>query len=139
MESVRSAIHVEIDTGLIEHAIHNLLSNAVKYSPPGSAVRLRVELEYGYAWVSVSDEGRGIPEAELERVFERCYRAANSGEVSGLGLGLYLARRAVEEHGGSIWAQRVPKGSTFTFTLPVVSATLPSPADHEKLLQSSRT
>jgi signal transduction histidine kinase len=102
----------------------NLLHNAVKFSPDESVVTVGARLadEAGFVAVSVSDQGIGIARADLDRVFERFYKADKARErgQGGTGLGLSIARHIVEGHGGRIWAEsKKGKGSTFTFTLPV--------------------
>jgi len=109
------------DRGRLEQVLQNLLSNAVKYSPDGGEIILRVEDLGEQARVSVVDRGMGIPAAVLPRLFERFYRAESAAAraIRGTGLGLYITRGLVEEHGGRIWVQSRPdEGSTFTFTLP---------------------
>ncbi|MDA8216612.1 MAG: PAS domain-containing sensor histidine kinase [Dehalococcoidales bacterium] len=108
------------DPHLVERALTNLIGNALKYSPEGSVVLVRVRQVSGEATVSVTDEGVGIPPAELDHVFERHYRAEAGKDTDGMGLGLYIARLVVEAHGGRISVEsEVGKGSTFTFTLPL--------------------
>ena len=97
----------------------NLLSNAVKYTPKGGMVQLALETNDGLIRVSVSDTGTGIPVEQHERVFRR-FTQVGSGK-GGVGLGLYIARRIVEAHGGKIGlVSRPGEGSTFFFTLPRV-------------------
>ena len=116
----------------------NLLVNAVKYSPQGGDIRVSVRQsrnEEGLVAilgdaslpppcliVSVRDSGIGIPEDELERVFEKFHRVDNrlTRATSGVGLGLYICKLIVEAHGGHIWAtSKAGEGSTFSFSLPV--------------------
>lgn len=108
------------DHDRLGQVLQNLLSNAIKYSPEGGAIGVRVEDLGRAARVSVADEGEGIPEEALPRLFERFYRAANAASrAKGLGLGLYISRSLIEAHGGRIWAESRPgQGSTFTFVLP---------------------
>jgi len=107
----------------IKHVIYNLVENAVKYSSPGTPITLGVERQGDQVVFSVADEGMGVPEEHLERIFERFYRV--DGEEprlagTGLGLGLAIAKRIVEAHGGRIWVEATPKvGSRFYFSLPV--------------------
>jgi signal transduction histidine kinase len=97
----------------------NLLSNAVKYTPKGGIVQLAMESNDGLVRVSVSDTGTGIPAEQHERVFRR-FTQVGAGR-GGVGLGLYIARRIVEAHGGKIGlVSRPGEGSTFFFTLPRV-------------------
>ena len=101
----------------------NLLHNALKFSADGSVVTVAARRadEHGFVAVSVTDQGVGIARADLDRVFERFFKADKARErgQGGTGLGLSIARHIVEGHGGRIWAQSEGRGSTFTFTLPV--------------------
>ena len=111
-----------IDRPRIEQVLDNLVENALKYGPAGGAPEVAVAHPDGYARISVVDHGVGIPEAERERIFERFYRASNAHDVTdtGLGLGLYICRRIVEEHDGRIRHDETPGGgSTFVIDLPL--------------------
>jgi signal transduction histidine kinase len=106
----------------IEQLIGNLVENAVKYSPGGGEVRVRLWNEEGRARVTVSDQGIGIPAADLPLLFERYHRGSNVDDrrFSGMGLGLYISRGIVEEHGGRIWAEsNAGHGTTFHVDLPI--------------------
>jgi signal transduction histidine kinase len=112
------------DGARLRRVLGNLLGNAVKYSPGGGAVRVRVGREADaageWAVVAVSDEGLGIPEEDLPRVFERFHRGGNVGRIGGTGIGLFGARRIVEQHGGTVEvASDEGRGSTFTVRLPL--------------------
>ncbi|RJP30599.1 MAG: PAS domain S-box protein [Actinobacteria bacterium] len=99
-----------------------LLDNAVKYSPPASLIEVKGEVTGEEALVSVMDRGVGIPTEDRENVFERFKQVGGPLHHSnpGLGLGLYIARRIVEAHGGRIWNEpRAGGGSSFRFTLPL--------------------
>jgi PAS domain S-box-containing protein len=114
--------HVAGDTERLTYALSNLLSNAVKFSPGGGKIRLEGRSEDGTLAISVIDEGVGIPAEQLESIFERFSQGDMSPRrrFGGFGLGLYLARRIAEAHGGHVIAQSVPgQGSTFTLKLPV--------------------
>jgi len=112
------------DRPRIERVITNMLSNAVKYSPDGGTIGVSVGTEdrqgAGWAVLRVSDQGAGIPRAELPHVFDRFYRGSNvSGHVAGAGIGLAGAKQIVELHGGTIEVEsREGEGSTFTVRLP---------------------
>ena len=109
------------DEKRLRNVLDNLVSNAIKYSPNGGQVRIWAEVHPDEVWVGVSDEGIGIPQDELDRVFERFYRVNHdiTRKTKGTGLGLYLVQSIVEAHGGRIWAESTPgKGATFTFALP---------------------
>ncbi|MBS7566713.1 PAS domain S-box protein [Mucilaginibacter sp. Bleaf8] len=113
---------VNADRDKIGQVINNLISNAVKYSPAGSAIHIACVTKNGKAIVSVSDQGVGISEENLPRLFERYYRVNNAGyeSVAGFGIGLYLCYEILKRHEGNIWAESESgQGSTFYFELPV--------------------
>jgi len=102
----------------------NLVDNAIKHSPEGSAVSLRGEVKNNSVFVHVDDQGPGIPNAELGRIFERFYqldKARPGGKGRGAGLGLAISREIVQAHRGRITARsEVGQGSRFTVELPIV-------------------
>lgn len=113
-------IEARIDRKLLRRALVNLLNNAIKYSPDGSEVRLALTLAGGEAVIRVSDQGIGIPPDDLPRLFEPFHRAANVEGLPGTGLGLVIAKQAVEMHGGSISVEStLGRGTTFTIRLPL--------------------
>ena len=121
----------EVDPERIEQVLDNLLSNAIKYSPEDGPIQvtLRESAEAHMADLSVSDRGIGIPGQQQARIFERFERADNSRAygIGGTGLGLYLSRALVEEHGGRIWFESVEgQGSTFFVLLPLASEATPA-------------
>lgn len=106
------------DRHRLDQVIANLLSNAVKYGA-GRPIRVQVSADGTSACLSVSDEGHGIAEENLIRIFERFERVETVSRTAGLGLGLFIARQIVEAHGGTIRAESVPdRGSTFIVELP---------------------
>ena len=111
-----------VDLGRVEQVLTNLLDNAVKYSPAGSHVPVSVRSEDGGVAVAVQDSGIGIPDGAAERIFEPFGRAANAtaSRLPGMGLGLYVSRGIVQQHGGWIRAESPgeDQGSTFTVWLP---------------------
>jgi signal transduction histidine kinase len=114
-----SELMVAGDEIRLEHVIYNLIGNALKYSPGGGDITVRVERQVGYACIAVVDQGIGIPQEALPRVFERYYRAPNAGQ-SGMGIGLYAAREILNLHGGTISVDSTEGvGSTFTIWLPL--------------------
>ncbi len=125
-----ASLLIQADKRRIEEVLSNLLDNAVKYSPAGSQVKVSVKTMAGQeadgcqALVSVCDQGIGIPQQDITRIFARFYQGRgrfHRGHV-GLGLGLYIARETVERHRGRIWAESVEgQGSTFFFTLPLTA------------------
>jgi two-component system, OmpR family, phosphate regulon sensor histidine kinase PhoR len=111
---------VRADPPRLEQVLVNLIHNAVKFTNPGGKVTLSAKVEDGFVRFSVEDTGVGIPADELERIFERFYKADRARSSGGTGLGLSIARHIVEAHGGKIWAESVEgRGSTFNFTIPV--------------------
>ncbi len=110
-----------MDTRRVQRVLHNLVQNALRHTPSDGTIRIEARDVGPEVRVMVSDTGEGIPAEELPRIFEQFYRGdrARSRDESGSGLGLSIAERIVEAHGGRIWAESVPgQGSTFTFTLP---------------------
>lgn len=115
-------ISVEADHDQIEYVLHHLLGNAVKFSPKGGRVTMEIRAKGDSVEVSVKDEGIGIPLDEQAKIFDRFHRVDNRPTrwAYGWGLGLFIARKLVEAHGGQIWVESsVGGGSKFTFTLPV--------------------
>ena len=114
------------DRDQITMAIHNLVENAINYSPDATRVAIGINEADGICEISVSDQGIGIPEKDLERIFERFYRvdAARSRITGGTGLGLSIVKHVVTNHGGdiSVWSVE-GAGSTFTIRLPLVNDT----------------
>ncbi|WP_147536013.1 cell wall metabolism sensor histidine kinase WalK [Bacillus marasmi] len=114
-------IFIEMDEDKLTQVLDNIISNALKYSPEGGYVRFAVEEKEDLIMVSISDQGVGIPKADLEKIFERFYRVdkARSRKLGGTGLGLAIAKEVINAHGGKIWATSVEgKGTTISFTLP---------------------
>jgi two-component system sensor histidine kinase SenX3 len=113
------------DEDLLVTALRNLLENAVAYSPEKTRVTVTATWEGGAAQISVKDQGIGIPERDLERIFERFYRVdpARSRATGGTGLGLAIVKHVMAAHGGkvSVWS-REGAGSTFTLRLPGISS-----------------
>lgn len=102
----------------IDQVVTNLMTNAVRYGKD-APVTMQVERKEENVLLSVKDHGIGIPEHILSTIFER-YERGPSGDIQGLGLGLYISRHIVESHGGKIWAESAPgQGSTFFVELPL--------------------
>jgi len=109
------------DPGRLHDALRNLVANAVTYGPEGTTIRIEALRTDGHLTISVLDEGPGIPEEDLSRVFERFYRVDKSRarDPGGTGLGLAIVKHLVELHGGTIRAEnRREGGARFTITLP---------------------
>ena len=117
-------VNVDGDPIRTRQIVVNLLSNALKFTAAGGSVRVGVEVgpADGFARISVSDTGIGIPPAQHEAIFDKFHQMepAMSGIREGTGLGLAITKRLVEAHGGRIWLESEPgRGSRFTFTLPL--------------------
>jgi two-component system sensor histidine kinase KdpD len=111
---------VPMDALLIEQVLVNLVENAIKYTPPESPIELSVKREEGRIMVDVADRGPGLPEGDLEKVFEKFYRGPQKEMRGGAGLGLAICKGIVEIHGGVITAGNRPGGgSLFRFTIPL--------------------
>ncbi|MGE5691201.1 MAG: ATP-binding protein [Pseudomonadota bacterium] len=111
---------VRVDATQVERVLANLVENALRFSPPDAHVHVRVTATRKEAIVRVVDQGPGVPDEELERVFEPFYRHG-SDPSSGAGLGLAIARGFAEANGGRVWAESRPgQGATFALALPVV-------------------
>lgn len=109
------------DRRLLRYTINNLLTNALKYSAEGTEVTLELSREGSNAVIRVSDQGIGIPEDDLMRLFEPFHRAANVDRYQGTGLGLAIAKQVADLHKGTISVKsRVGEGTTFTVTLPIL-------------------
>ena len=113
------------DRARIEQVIVNFVSNAIKYTSDGGRIQMTAGREGDVVWVSVRDNGIGIPKEDIDHVFERFYRVdkARSRESGGTGLGLSIASEIVSRHNGKISLQsRLGKGTTITMALPVGGA-----------------
>ena len=121
------AVVGEWDGVRLERAIANVLGNAFKYNSASGRVMVRIGIEESpesrLAFCAVTDEGIGIPEADVARIFDRFARGSNvAGRITGSGVGLTIVRQIVEQHGGTISVtSAVGRGSTFTIRLPLVS------------------
>jgi len=129
LSGLPDAIHADPD--MLRQIIGNVLSNAIKFSPPGGDVRITGANRDGQAVLTVTDRGRGIAPDERDRIFEPYYRARNSRGVHGAGIGLYVARKFVEHHRGTIEVEdAVHVGTSVTIRLPVAGpATAPDGND----------
>ena len=111
------------DRNCLEQVFDNILGNAIKFSPDGGKIAVCIREEGEYLRVAVSDTGIGIPDDQLEKIFERFYQVNGfpTRRFGGTGLGLALVKEAIEAHRGKVWAEsQEGKGSTFFFTLPIL-------------------
>lgn len=122
-ELLEDPVWVEIDADRIIQVLDNIMNNAIKYSPDGGVITGRMEKRGDQVVISISDQGMGIPKADLQKVFSRFYRVdrARSRAMGGSGLGLAISKEVVEQHGGRIWAESTEgTGTTFYVSLPYV-------------------
>jgi signal transduction histidine kinase len=113
----------KVDAQRLSQILHNLLDNAIRHTPSGGSVLVNIVETDKSIKVTVSDTGEGIPPEDLPHMFERFYRVdkSRSKATGGSGLGLTIARRLVEAHGGKIEVRsKLGEGSEFTFTIPVL-------------------
>ncbi len=120
LEMASPLSHLLADRVRVQQVLHNLLSNAFKFTPEGGLIAVTAKQVGLQLEVAVRDTGVGIPPEDQQRIFEAYEQAGSKeGQQKGVGLGLAIAKRLVELHGGRIWVESVPgQGSTFTFRLP---------------------
>ena len=113
---------VEADPEMVELAIRQFIGNAIKYSPPETVIEVRATYTEGLIEVQVRDHGAGVPEDEIESIFDRFYRGKKVRDaIAGTGMGLSIAQDIVKAHGGTMWAANAAEGGgCFFFTLPTV-------------------
>lgn len=111
---------LEFDAVLIDRVLCNLLDNAAKYAPAGSRISISAEKKQKDVWVSVADEGLGLPEGLEDQMFDKFTRGEKESSKAGVGLGLSICKAIIEAHDGKIWVDnRSPHGAIFTFSLPL--------------------
>ncbi len=108
---------VRLDFGLMEQVIHNLLLNSSQYTPPGSIIGFTARYNDGYLTITIEDNGPGIPDLLMARVFKKFFRADNS-KPGGLGLGLSIVKGLVEAHKGTIKVENISPGVKFEISIP---------------------
>lgn len=116
---------VTVDPSVMEVVVNNLLDNAIKFTPEGGQIHIRVREHGPEVWLAVEDNGVGVPQDKLERIFKRFYQVEHPlrRRFEGMGLGLALAKELVELHNGRIWVESdEAKGSTFFVALPLLQA-----------------
>ncbi|MBN1636500.1 MAG: HAMP domain-containing histidine kinase [Deltaproteobacteria bacterium] len=112
---------VTVDMNKISQVLTNLIQNAIKYSDAGSLIDVRLGRDGQQVAVEIEDHGKGIPKEDMPLIFEKFYQSKVTRGHSGIGLGLAIAKKIVEAHGGKIYAKsRLDKGSIFVFSLPVM-------------------
>ena len=121
MDSFRP-VNAEIDETKLTLAFSNLMENAIKYNKPGGWVRVSLNADHKYFYVTVADSGIGIPEESISQIFERFYRVdkSHSREIGGTGLGLAITRSAIVMHRGAIKVySKENEGTTFSVRIPL--------------------
>ncbi|MGC4073792.1 MAG: ATP-binding protein [Nibricoccus sp.] len=114
--------YFHVDHNLFEQVMINLIDNAYKYSGMNGNVALSTSIEDSFTVLEISDDGIGIPEDQLHRIFERFFRvdAARSSEIEGTGLGLSIVKHIIQKHEGKIKVVSKPqKGTTFRLFFPL--------------------
>ncbi len=130
LDTETEPLPVHADPDRTARVVMSLVHNAIKFTPPSGSIRVSTHRTEDEAIISVSDSGAGLALDELDRVFERFYKADPSRTGAGAGLGLSIARHTVRQHGGRIWAQSsgLGRGSTFSVALPL-RETAPRPVE----------
>jgi two-component system sensor histidine kinase KdpD len=118
---------VPVDYVQMEQVFTNLVSNSLKYAPSNTVIRIRANVEGDTIYVQVSNQGPQVPSEHLERIFDKFYRITAADRVTGTGLGLSICKGIIEAHGGRIWAENIPDGLAFNFTLPLIWEGAPPP------------
>lgn len=109
-----------VDAVLIERVFSNLLDNACKYSEPGSTIMIAANCDNSQVFISVADEGQGLPPGMQDSIFQKFTRGRSESATPGVGLGLSICKSIIEAHGGRIWAEKnQQQGATFMFSLPL--------------------
>jgi two-component system sensor histidine kinase KdpD len=125
---------VPVDYVLMEQVFANLLSNSIKYSPPGTTIWVRSRsADEDTLLVEVTNAGPPVPAEHLDRIFDKFHRVTAQDRITGTGLGLSICKGIVEAHGGRIWAENLPDGLVFKFTLPLDWPGRPSSARRPKI------
>ncbi len=117
IEEIEESVYLKGEDLLLQMLVNNLLENAMKYSPPASAITVKLAASDNEVLLAVTDKGSGIPDTERKKIFDKFYRVGNENTRSakGTGLGLYLCAKIAERHNGSISVtHNQPQGSIFT-------------------------
>ena len=122
VQSSEEYLLAKIDAKLIVQVLINIVDNAIKYTPPGSEIDISWKRDNDFIFISVADNGPGIPEQAKPHIFDMFYTVASriADSRRSMGLGLALCKSIVNAHGGEIWVtDHLPHGSIFTFSVPV--------------------
>jgi two-component system sensor histidine kinase KdpD len=119
---------IPVDYYQMEQVFTNLLNNSVKYAPKGSAIHISAKVQDpATALIKITNEGPQVNPEHLNRIFDKFFRVTAPEKVSGTGLGLSICKGIIEAHGGQIWAENIPGGLAFVFTLPLLLDGNPPP------------
>lgn len=119
---------VPVDYAQMEQVFTNLLNNSAKYAREGSTIQVAASLQdENTALIKLKNEGPQVAPEHLERIFDKFFRVTDPEKVSGIGLGLSICKAIIEAHGGQIWAENIPGGLAFFFTLPLTLDGNPPP------------
>jgi len=123
-------VHMPGDAELLRRAVENVVRNAIRYAPEGTVIDIELHASGNWAEVSVRDRGPGVPEQSLPRIFDAFYRVEEDRDRAsgGVGLGLAIAKRAVELHKGKLYARNANPGLMVVIELPVAAAE-PAPSE----------
>lgn len=111
---------VPVDYVQMVQVFTNLLSNSVKYAPGKTVIRIRAFVEGDMLHAIVSNQGPKVPQEHLERIFDKFFRLRETDRVTGIGLGLSICKGIIEAHEGRLWAENMPDGLAFNFTVPLI-------------------
>lgn len=113
---------VQIDPNKVIWVLTNLIANAIRYTDRGGKIQVLAKARGDWVYISVEDKGDGIPWEYQQKIFDKFVQVKTDKDVGGSGLGLAICKEIVKAHGGTIWVDSAPgEGSTFTFTLPIIS------------------
>jgi two-component system sensor histidine kinase KdpD len=119
---------VPVDYVQMEQVFDNLISNSLKYAPRNTTIHIAAQKQNRETLlVKVSNQGPTVPQEHLDRIFDKFYRVTDADRVTGTGLGLSICKGIIEAHGGYIWAENLPDGFAFNFTLPLTLDGTPPP------------
>jgi PAS domain S-box-containing protein len=119
-ESALKSQNLSFDSHLMERMLNNLLTNAVKYSPNAGKVQMKLRKADDSLEIIISDSGIGIPQEDIDHIFDFFYRASNVSKIQGTGIGLAIVKQIVEKHGGTIrYESEIEKGTSLIINLPI--------------------
>lgn len=117
-------LFIMADRDKLGQVVNNLISNAMKYSPINTEIFIDCFIDEQSAVFKITDQGMGISQSDLPRLFDRFYRVENlkTATVAGFGIGLYLSAEIIERHNGKIWAEsEIGNGASFYFSIPLIT------------------